>query len=493
MPTLCHPFPSLAWLIPVAALFADQAYADQLVYVPLSEPCRLLDTRASAGGVPLTAAHGAYLFGTSDSDIQSASQHGRATGCGVPAGSSAVSVNMNLLNTTASGNIVTWSADTGSAPNIGTAVYNPSVASPAAGQVLYNTGYTTIPLGKDIAGKFHLQVANGQIDMTMNVVGYWLPISWNETRSGDHAIALGTGTTASEVYSTALGYNTVADGGFSLATGYKTEASGGVSTALGYQTVAAGNSSTAMGANTIASGVNSTAMGDNTWAKGQTSIAMGKDIVIGGDRTVAMGNNINVSAIGTGNGSFYWGDASSRSALTSIGSNEFVAYASGGVAFFTGPSAGVYLGIGAGSWTTMSDRNAKTAVQPVDAREVLKKVAALPLNTWQYKTQEAKYRHMGPMAQDFYAAFKLGESDKGIDTVDADGVALVAIQGLNTLLIEKGQQIAELRSEKDQEIAVLKSRIASLESVATDLAEVKSQLARLSDAAPAPVVVAQRP
>jgi len=141
----------------------------------------------------------------------------------------------------------------------------------------------------------------------------------------------------------------------------------------------------------------------------------------------------------------------------------------------------------------MSDRNAKTAVQPVDAREVLKKVAALPLNTWQYKTQEAKYRHMGPMAQDFYAAFQLGETDKGIDTVDADGVALAAIQGLNTLLIEKGQQIAELRSEKDQEIAVLKSRIASLESVATDLAEVKSQLARLSGAAPAPVVVAQRP
>ena len=493
MPTLRHPIPLLAWLVPIATLFADLAYADQLVYVPLSEPCRLLDTRPSAGGTPLTAAHGAYLFGTSDADIQSASQHGSATGCGVPAGASAVSVNMNLLNTTAPGNIVTWSADAGSAPNIGTAVYNPSVASPAAGQVLYNTGYTTIPLGKDIAGKFHLQVANGQIDMTINVVGYWLPISWNETRSGDHAIALGTGTTASDVYSTALGYNTTADGGFSLAAGYKTEASGSVSTAFGYQTVAGGNSSTAMGANTIASGVNSTAMGDNTWAKGQASIAMGKDIVIGGDRTIAMGNNINVSAIGTGYGSFYWGDASSRSALTSIGNNEFLAYASGGVTFYSGPSVGVSLAPGAGSWIAMSDRNAKTAVQPVDTREVLRKIAALPLNTWQYKTQEAKYRHMGPMAQDFYAAFKLGESDKGIDTVDADGVALAAIQGLNTLLIEKGQQIAALRSEKDQEIAVLKSRIASLESVATDLVEVKSQLARLSSATPAPVVFAQRP
>ena len=35
----------------------------------------------------------------------------------------------------------------------------------------------------------------------------------------------------------------------------------------------------------------------------------------------------------------------------------------------------------------------------------------------------------GPMAQDFYAAFGLGNSDKSIGLLDASGVALAAIQG----------------------------------------------------------------
>jgi hypothetical protein len=164
----------------------------------------------------------------------------------------------------------------------------------------------------------------------------------------------------------------------------------------------------------------------------------------------------------------------------------------------------------------LSDRNAKTAVQAVDGREVLKKIASLPLSTWQYKTQDAKFRHMGPMAQDFYAAFQLGESDKGIDTVDADGVALAAIQGLNTLLVEseakaaarldeRDREMAKLRSDKDREIELLRSestaqktRVALLESLtgnlASDLADMKAQLAMTQKAASATVAVAlQKP
>ncbi len=49
---------------------------------------------------------------------------------------------------------------------------------------------------------------------------------------------------------------------------------------------------------------------------------------------------------------------------------------------------------------------------------------------------------MGPMAQDFHAAFGLGVSDKMIDTVDPDGVALAAIQGLHA-------EIAEVRAEME--------------------------------------------
>ncbi len=42
---------------------------------------------------------------------------------------------------------------------------------------------------------------------------------------------------------------------------------------------------------------------------------------------------------------------------------------------------------------------------------------------------------MGPMAQDFRAAFGLGVNDTSIVTVDADGVALAAIQGLNERVV----------------------------------------------------------
>ncbi len=51
------------------------------------------------------------------------------------------------------------------------------------------------------------------------------------------------------------------------------------------------------------------------------------------------------------------------------------------------------------------------------------------------------------MAQDFHAAFGLGVSDKLIDTIDPDGVALAAIQGLHALVEEKDAEIDELRSQ----------------------------------------------
>ena len=138
----------IAGFTSIVSLFANSAYAsDQLGYVPLPAPCRLADTRSSSGGAgPLTQTHGVYLFGTMNADISSPMQNGNPSGCGLPSGIAAISVNMNLLDATASGNIATWSADAGStAPNIGTAVYNPTVTVPTPGQVRYNTGYTTIP------------------------------------------------------------------------------------------------------------------------------------------------------------------------------------------------------------------------------------------------------------------------------------------------------------------------------------------------------------
>src|SRR5207245_952846 len=102
-----------------------------------------------------------------------------------------------------------------------------------------------------------------------------------------------------------------------------------------------------------------------------------------------------------------------------------------------GQTAGVTLAAGGGAWTTVSDRNAKENFEPVNTKDVLEKVAALPLTTWNYKSQDASIHHLGPMAQDFNAAFGLGESATGITTVDEEGVALAAIQGLDRKLNER--------------------------------------------------------
>jgi len=132
--------------------------------------------------------------------------------------------------------------------------------------------------------------------------------------------------------------------------------------------------------------------------------------------------------------------------------------ASGGYRLLSSGANGVYLAPGGGSWTSLSDRQAKENLEAVNAQALLEKVATLPLSSWNYTSQDARIRHLGPMAQDFHAAFGVGESDTGITSVDADGVALAAIQGLNQKVEQKNAEIAELK----QELTELKRLVSQL-------------------------------
>src|SRR5262249_48040462 len=157
--------------------------------------------------------------------------------------------------------------------------------------------------------------------------------------------------------------------------------------------------------------------------------------------------------------SFVWSD-NSGVATSSTTTNQFVARASGGFLFYTsGLGTGASLAPGSGSWSAMSDRNAKENFQTVDAQAGLNEVTALPLTPRNYKTQDKAIRHIGPMAQDFHAAFRVGENNTTISTVDEGGVALAAIQGLN-MKVESGKQQAESRLERlEAENADLKARL----------------------------------
>jgi trimeric autotransporter adhesin len=117
----------------------------------------------------------------------------------------------------------------------------------------------------------------------------------------------------------------------------------------------------------------------------------------------------------------------------------------------------------AGSWENVSDRNSKMAFESVDVAAALQALADLPLSTWEYKA-EPGVRHLGPMAQDFAAAFGLGSNDSSISTVDASGVALAAIQGMHAELVKERERNDEL----EQRLAALESLLLDERAVASE-------------------------
>ena len=122
----------------------------------------------------------------------------------------------------------------------------------------------------------------------------------------------------------------------------------------------------------------------------------------------------------------------------------------------------------ANAFVTSSDRNLKENFQPVTPLQVLEKVVGLPISQWNFKT-DADATHVGPMAQDFRAAFGLGTDERHIATVDADGVALAAIQGLNQK-VESGKQKAERRIKRlETENAFLRHEIREVKALLSQL------------------------
>lgn len=113
-----------------------------------------------------------------------------------------------------------------------------------------------------------------------------------------------------------------------------------------------------------------------------------------------------------------------------------------------------------GTVNGVSSRAAKMDFVALDPKTALSRVAALPISIWSYKADGPGVRHLGPMSEDFYQAFGLGQDDKHISFTDSAGVALAAVQGLNQVV-----------QEKDQQIADLKSRIEALETMVRALAQ----------------------
>jgi hypothetical protein len=160
----------------------------------------------------------------------------------------------------------------------------------------------------------------------------------------------------------------------------------------------------------------------------------------------------------TNQGAFVWSDFTVGYDFNSTNNNEFAVRCNGGARFVTQTAgnqiyAGVWLAPAGSSWASISDRNAKKDITPIDTKAILNKLAQVPICQWHYKWEsDATTLNIGPMAQDFVHAFYPGRDDKSITTLEYDGVELAAIQGLN-------QKV----EEKDAEIQALKARLEKLE------------------------------
>lgn len=278
-----------------------------------------------------------------------------------------------------------------------------------------------------------------------------------------------------------------------------------------WATVAGGANNTASdedatvggGANNIASNPNSTVGGgEGNQASGSTSTVTGGTLntasgtlatVCGGANNTASGRSSFAAgnqAIASQPGSFVWADSLSYyfDPFTQSGpegiANSFNVRSTGGFYIATAISsvtgdvtAGAYIAAGGSGWNLLSDRNAKTDFERPDPRGILERLVQVPVLGWNYKSQDSFTRHIGPMAQDFNAAFGVGEPDKTgerkyINSLDEEGVALAAIQGLNEK-VESANRKAETRvqeleqklKQKETQITELKARLQKLEEL----------------------------
>jgi hypothetical protein len=351
--------------------------------------------------------------------------------------------NLLRLNTDASF-VVRGSQDVGSLPATGAGVrmmWFPSRFAFRAGKV-------------DSFGATYWDLAN---------IGYGSAAFGENTRaSGANSLAAGFATTATGRESVALGNNGTASAERAFAFNGTASAAGAVAIGSGAQ--ATGDDALAMGPSSIAGGLASIVIGPSI-ANGSFGVAIGLQNSASGNFSLAIGRNARTA---NRSGSVVIGDGCATFASDSVfatANNQFVARGCGGIRFFTTQnlSSGVEVAAGGGSWSSISDRNRKELFAPLDGEDVLVRLRSVPVTTWNYLTQDRSIRHAGPMAQDFHAAFGLGESPLLINSVDIDGVNMAAIQALEARTTAQRAQI----EAQQHEIAELRARLERLEQLLT--------------------------
>lgn len=304
-------------------------------------------------------------------------------------------------------------------------------------------------------------------------VGEITSTQWDDANIGNYSFAAGYNCIAGN-NAFASGNACIANGDYAIALGRKAQATavgvypGGVSVALGDSSIASMPRSLVMGKGNVASTSNATyAIGYYNLSSGAVATSFGTHSIASGSYSFVLGyyGSSNLKT-----GSFVYADASSSAITNSTANNQFLVRASGGIIFYTDSlnTMGVMLPAGGGSWASVSDKNKKENFITVNADEILNNIEKLEIKSWNYKSQSSCIKHIGPMAQDFYKVFKIGDNNKTIAVIDMDGVTLSGIKTLYQRIksVSSLTRVDELKARLNalDDFTELNSRLDVIES-----------------------------
>jgi hypothetical protein len=434
--------------------------ADDLVYTPVS-PCRLFDSRPAQGGLGVLSPNVRRTYGATTP----VTNQGGPGGCVAPTGAAVALIQISTLTPAGNGYLQGGPQGIATFPNA---------------LILYQPGDqygTSVAMPLNVTnGRFDVQVQFAATDLYGDLLGYF---ARPKNYGGTHVITGIDATDSGGDSNTASGdYSTVGGGQQNAASSnYSTVAGGFENTAGGlYSTVGGGSNNSAGGSySTIAGGAGDAAIGNWSTAVG------GYENIANANYSFAAG----LAANADGQGCFSFSNWSTFATGGCLGTPNIARFTldhgmsvdyygrridGGGMrwVYFGDLNAGktiltwngAFLS-DAGVWVNASSSKAgKTDFAAVDPNEVLRKVAHLPITTWRYKEGEGMVRHIGPMAEDFDAAFGVGYGPNTIADLDARGVALAAIQGLNQRMQQKDAKLVR----QEREIAAMKRELLAIKA-----------------------------
>ena len=257
------------------------------------------------------------------------------------------------------------------------------------------------------------------------------------------------------------------------------------SIAMGYQPRATAVASTAIGAYNYATGDYALSLGSYSQATASHAIALGTQAYATGIYSIAIGSGANTNGR---DGSMVIGDDAYFQTAYSSADNQLTMRFIGGVRIWTSypdSTAGVYMRHGQSGWSNYCDRNKKENFETVDGEELLSKISKIPITRWNYKKTDPNDKYIGPMAQDFYAAFHLGGTDSlGINTISIDGVNMAGVQALEKRTSEMKTTMHKIIEQNEKLIAEnekLREQISNVSKVSDELLELRKLKAELQE------------